>query len=325
MLIWRVLAFLFEQLEHLHKLAEDEHLLALGQQRFEQFEQRLGLAGSGVVADQLRMAANLAQARERGQHMNLALVEAFFGDGLHDLFAAAAQFGQIKFPLLFAQFAIAPLLDAVRQIFGDVLLQAAQHERTQLGGKAAARDALRDLGVFAAAARRSRVKCSCVAEITRLDEIHDAPQIEQPIFQRRAGQRQALLGLQLLDRLRDLRAGVFDELRFVENHRAEREFLQLFQVAPQQRVIGDDEIVLRNLFAQVMPRRAAFQHQHFQMRREPFGFAPPVVQHGRRANDQRRLGILGVLLLQPRQPGKRLQRFAQAHVVGQNAAQLDVA
>ena len=60
-----------------------------------------------------------------------------------------------------------------------------------------------------------------VAEITGLDEINDAPQIEQPIFQRRAGQRKAMLGLQLLHRLRDLRAGVLDELRFVENHRAE--------------------------------------------------------------------------------------------------------
>ena len=78
------------------------------------------------------------------------------------------------------------------------------------------------------------------AEITGLHEIHDAPQIEQPIFQRRAGERQAMLGLQLLDRLRDLRAGILDELRFVENHRAEGEFLQLLQIAPQQRVIGHD-------------------------------------------------------------------------------------
>ena len=38
-------AFLLEQLEHLHELAEDENLLAFGQQRVEQFEQRFGLAG----------------------------------------------------------------------------------------------------------------------------------------------------------------------------------------------------------------------------------------------------------------------------------------
>ena len=96
------------------------------------------------------MAADLAQARERGEHVNLALVETLFGDGLHDLLAAAAQFGQVKFALLFAQFAIAALLDAVGQILGDVLLQAAQQQRTQFGGKPPAGDALGDLGVFAA-------------------------------------------------------------------------------------------------------------------------------------------------------------------------------
>ncbi len=124
------------------------------------------------------------------------------------------------------------------------------------------------------------------AEITGLDEIHDAPQIEQAIFQRRAGEREALIGFQLLHRLRDLRRRVLDELRFVENDRAEGKLLQRFQVAPQQRVIRHDDVVLRNLFAQIVPRRAALQHEHFQVRREFLRLAPPVVQHGRRANDR---------------------------------------
>ena len=47
-----LVAFLFQQLQHLHKLAEDENLLALGQQRVEQFKQRFGLAGSRIVADE---------------------------------------------------------------------------------------------------------------------------------------------------------------------------------------------------------------------------------------------------------------------------------
>ena len=157
-----------------------------------------------------------------------------------------------------------------------------------------------------------------------MDEIHDAPQIEQAIFQRRAGEREAVLGFQLLHRLRDLRAGVLDELRFVENHGAEGEFLQFLEVAPQQRVIGDDDIVLRNFFAQAVARRAAFEHEHFQVRRETVGFAPPVVQHGRGANDERGLVVLFVLRLQPREPGEGLQRFAETHVVGQNAAEPDL-
>ena len=104
------------------------------------------------------------------------------------------------------------------------------------------------------------------AEIAGLDEIHDAPQIEQAVFQRRAGERDLVFALQLLDRLRDLRAGVLDELRLVQDHGAEGEFMQFLQVAAEQGVVRDDQIVLRNLFAQVMPRRAAFQHQHPQVR-----------------------------------------------------------
>ena len=73
-----------------------------------------------------------------------------------------------------------------------------------------------------------------------------------------------------------------------------------------------------------MSRRAAFEHQHFQMRREPLRLAPPVVQHGRRANHQRRLVVLLVLRLQPREPRQGLQGFAEPHVVGQNSAQLDL-
>ena len=131
--------------------------------------------------------------------------------------------------------------------------------------------------------------------------------------------------LQLLDRLRDLRAGILDELRLVENHRAERKFLQLLQIAPQQRVIGDDDIVLRNLFAQIVPRRAAFQHEHFQMRREtspPRAASCAARTPGQMTSDG--LGFFVLRSLQPRQPRQRLQRFAEAHVVGENAAELDL-
>ena len=100
------------------------------------------------------MAANLAQPRERGQHVHLALVEALLCDGLHHLVAAAAQFGQIQFPLLVAERTIAPLLDAVGQILRDVLLQAAQQQRAQLGRKPLARDALGGFGFLAARLHR---------------------------------------------------------------------------------------------------------------------------------------------------------------------------
>ena len=86
-----------------------------------------------------------------------------------------------------------------------------------------------------------------------------------------------MLGFELLDRLGDLRAGVLDELRLVQDCRAERKFLQLLQIAPEQRVIGHDQIVLGNLLAQIVACRAAFEHEHFEVGRETVRFPPPVV------------------------------------------------
>ncbi len=99
-----------------------------------------------------------------------------------------------------------------------------------------------------------------------------------------------------------------------------RQFLQNIQVAPQQRVIGRDQIMLRYLFAQDMPRGAHFQYQHLHVGREFFRFTTPVVQHRCRADHQRRFRIFGMTLLQPCEPGKGLQGFAGTHVVGQNTA-----
>src|SRR5437879_13271394 len=110
----------------------------------------LGFAGSRIVTDQFWMATNLPQAGESGQDVNLAFVEAFLGDGLHDLLAAAAQFGQVKFALLVTKLAIAALLDAIGQIFGDVLFQAAQEQGPKPGRKTAAGAALGRCGVVAA-------------------------------------------------------------------------------------------------------------------------------------------------------------------------------
>ena len=92
---------------------------------------------------------------------------------------------------------------------------------------------MRGLGVFAALGFVSVEELFLVAEVAGLDEIHDAPQIEQPVFQRGAGERDFIFALQLLDRLRDLRTGIFDELRLVQNHGAEGKFMELLEIATQ--------------------------------------------------------------------------------------------
>ena len=69
-----------------------------------------------------------------------------------------------------------------------------------------------------------------VAKIVGLDKIYDAPQIEHAVLDRRAGQRQLVVGLKFLDRLGHLRAGILDELRLVEHDGAEGKLGQLVKV-----------------------------------------------------------------------------------------------
>jgi len=82
-----------------------------------------------------------------------------------------------------------------------------------------------------------------------VDEFHDAPQVEQPVFQRRAGERELVVALERLGRAGDHRLGILDVLRLVENDGAKGEFLQRGEIAAQQRVVGDDKVVRGNLLA----------------------------------------------------------------------------
>ncbi len=161
-----------------------------------------------------------------------------------------------------------------------------------------------------------------IAEIARLHEVHNAPQIEQAIFQGRAGEGEADFAGKLLHRLGDLRAGVFDELRFVENNGVEFIALQVLEVAPEQRVVGDDDVEVGDLLAHLVARRAAFKHEHGHIRREFFHLAFPVVHHRGGAHDQARIGFPAFFpVLEPLNIDERLERFAEAHIVGEDAAE----
>ena len=188
-----------------------------------------------------------------------------------------------------AQFAVAAFLNAVGQVLRHLALETAKHEGTDFRRQTASGDLLLPRCVFPARfVGFGEVRLR--TEVTRLNKINDAPEVQEPVFQRRACQGKALVPAQLFDRQRHLRGRVFDKLRFVKDDRAELELLQSLQVAPEQRIVGDDQVVLWNLFPKIMTRRAAFEHEHFQVRREPVGLAPPVVQNGRRADDERGLG-----------------------------------
>ena len=77
-------------------------------------------------------------------------------------------------------------------------------------------------------------------EVAGLDEIGNAPEVKQAVFQWRAGEGQALGGLELLHRLGDLRGRILDELGLIQDDCAKGKLLQRLQVPPQERVVRDD-------------------------------------------------------------------------------------
>ncbi len=154
-----------------------------------------------------------------------------------------------------------------------------------------------------------------------MNEFHDAPEIEQPVFQRRTGQRELVLGLERLGRAGDHRLGIFDVLRFVEDDGAEGKFLQRGEIAAQQRVVGDDEIVRGNFLAQAVAMFTRGEQQHLLRRRKLRRLAVPVEDDAGRTNDEaRRRPLRFAKMLQPRQ---RLDSFAKTHVVGKKRAETE--
>ena len=126
-------------------------------------------------------------------------------------------------------------------------------------------------------------------------------------------------GVQFADNFCSVRVGIFDVLRFVQHHQMPGLRLPAFTVTLQQRIRCNHNVMSRHAGCHLVAL-AAVQHQHAQTRREAHGLAPPVPHQTDRGHDQhRQVEPSSVLFSQD--VGQRLQRFAQPHVVSQNAAQ----
>src|SRR4029077_10173646 len=91
-----------DQLQALDELREQQHLVAFGQERLQQLEQRLELAGAEPVAaaGKCRVAADLAEPRERGEHRHAVAVEPLrILEQRAEERASTSQLGEIKAPV----------------------------------------------------------------------------------------------------------------------------------------------------------------------------------------------------------------------------------
>ena len=160
-------------------------------------------------------------------------------------------------------------------------------------------------------------------QIPRHQEIEDRPELAQPVFNRRAGQREAMRRVERLDGLRRLRRGVFDVLRLVEQHMRQR-LIPIGQHVPAELIVGcDQKPVAPGLDLLLANGRRAQQRHAGQIGRKPRRLAAPVELERRGADHQRAHRPPARPLTQ--QQRQRLHRLAQPHVVRQNAAEARVA
>ena len=110
-------------------------------------------------------------------------------------------------------------------------------------------------------------------------------------------------------------------LGLVQHHRAPLGLAQQAAVSRQQRVGGEHDVVALELL-DVARAVGPVMDDDRQVGREPVELAAPVPEHGRRADDQRR-PLSTVAPVQ--QVGDQLHGLAQAHVVGQQRAQAQLA
>ena len=317
--------FGFHQPQHAGELREHQHPPAFGHQRGQALAQPVELGAVAVGsrshralgAQQPRVVAGLAQLQQRVQDADHRAVEMLLGQHPPHLLVGGQADTFVQHALRAGQCHAVHLLGQRRQLSGHLVLAAAQDEgRHPLCQQPGALG----FAVFLDRGAPVALEAAGVAQPARQQEMKLRPQLAQVVFQRRAGQAEPVAGVQPARRGGRAAAGVLDHLRFVQHHQVPGLALQRHRVAPQQRVAGQHQLVLRDA-GQVLAALRPAQCQQLQRRRHAGGFGLPVEQQrGRRHHQRGAVEPAGLLLDQ--QVGQRLRGFAQTHVVGQDARQV---
>ena len=164
-------------------------------------------------------------------------------------------------------------------------------------------------------------------------ELHDRPQVAEPVLHRGAGERDPGSGRQAADRLSLPGRVVLDVLRLVAHHPRPPDPGELLPVPGRNAVAGDYQIGSGQLAGELVaaePVRAVV-HVHLQLRGEPGRLPLPVADHGHRAHHQRggrpsspaRRWGSGLHIVHDQ--AQRLRGLAEPHIVGEDAAKAETA
>ena len=194
-----------------------------------------------VLVQKARVAAQLAQLRQLGEHLHFALVELLVvavvllqGQRVAQLLLV----GGVQALLLGLHGDVHHRFQLVGQVLQHVGLQAAQHERCHEGAQTAG-------GVLVAS---GDVQLEVLAEAhvgsqkPGHEEVEDAPQLAQTVLHRRSGQREAVARPHALRGARRLGGVVLHVLRLVERAAVEFAPGEVLRVDAQQVVGGDQHV-----------------------------------------------------------------------------------
>ena len=145
------------------------------------------------------------------------------------------------------------------------------------------------------------------------------------ILDRRAGQREPMIGAQQPHRFRRRRAGVLDRLRFVEDDVVERVVLERGHVAPQRAVGGEHQIGVGDRVDRPSCRSACAKSSTRSPGANACRFARPVEDERARHHHERRLGCPRGIVRAGFEHRQHHDGLAEPHVVGKAAAESEVA
>ena len=222
---------LADQMQITGELRENQHLPTRITAGFHQLLDGVKLGGflPGVLVYQPRIAANLPQPGQLGKRLD------FLGAGIEvrisvDGSAQPLLERRIQFALLALQLDGDDVFNLVGQVAEYVLLETAQNERADKHLQSALRD-----GVTAENRHfEPTAEMLIAAEHPGHEEIENAPQFGQSVLNRRAGEREPMLGLDRTHCLRGFRRVVLHILCLIQRHAREVDITIIIDIAPQQ-------------------------------------------------------------------------------------------
>ncbi len=166
-------------------------------------------------------------------------------------------------------------------------------------------------------------KLACGTQKPRHQEVEQRPQLFEIVLHGRSRETQPMPSAQSAHGARRLTARVLDRLGFVQHQVVEGVLRQQLAIPHQHRIGGDDNLGTRQVHIGGLPLLSV-DRQHPEVGSEASKLSPPIADEARRHDDQAR-PIHAPRFFLPREQCDRLQRLAQAHVVRQDAARVQLA